>query len=252
MDAAAIEAGDENWTSAGDLVRLLRALAVPGQLPDDVRLPVLDALAVSQHLDVLGEVVPEDQLLGVKAGSHERALHDTGLVGPPGVANWPRGVLLANRRRDLANWPRGPLAVAICSSPPASKDALRATARAVLEPSSARGCGARRPRCCRSCRGSAPAQRTGPPAPGTGSSTVPFVACSGSTTVCLPSVAQTVTYGDLASRTDHRTWIRWRAPRPTPTPRRSAATCPGARRPAPAAAGLERLPAMSTPTTWTV
>src|SRR5262245_34956316 len=93
MDAAAVDEGRQQWTSAGDLVRLLRALALPVDLPDEVRLPILDGLAASQHLDVLGEVVPEEQLLGAKSGSHERALHDTALVGPPGVANWPRGQL---------------------------------------------------------------------------------------------------------------------------------------------------------------
>ncbi len=181
MDAAAIEAGAENWTSAGDLVRLLRALAVPGRLPDDVRLPVLAALAVSQHLDVLGEVVPEDQLLGVKAGSHERALHDTALVGPPGAANWPRA--------ELANWPSGELAGHAAIWPigregiwpighgarwPSRSAPRRRRRRTPCGPprarcssrSSASRCVARRPRCCRSCRGSAPGRRTGPPAPG--------------------------------------------------------------------------------------
>jgi beta-lactamase class A len=134
MDAAAVERGDENWTSAGDLVGVLRALAVPGQLADEVRMPVLDGLAASQHLDILGEVVPEERLLAVKAGWHEQALHDSGLIGPPAVAKWPRGHLANWPGGRLAIWPDAPLAFAICSSPPASKDALRATARTVLEP----------------------------------------------------------------------------------------------------------------------
>jgi beta-lactamase class A len=110
MDAAAVAAGRENWTSAADLVRLLRAVGAPGVLPEEVRRPVLEALAASQHLDVLGEVVEEERFLGSKSGSHERALHETGLVDAPG----------------------GPVAVAVCSSPPASWDALRAAARDAL------------------------------------------------------------------------------------------------------------------------
>jgi beta-lactamase class A len=112
MDAEAVAAGRENRTSARDLVRLLRAIGVPGVLAEEVRRPVLEALGASQHMDVLGQVVDEERLLGAKSGSHERALHDTGLVDAPG----------------------GPVAVAVCSSPRASWDALRATARDALAP----------------------------------------------------------------------------------------------------------------------
>ena len=125
MDAAAVEAGDENWTSAGDLVRVLRALAVPGELPDEVRLPVLKPSPPPSTWTSSARSSPRSSSRG-QGRLHERALHDTGLVGPPGVAQ-----LATRASGQLAT---GPLAVAICSSPPASKDALRATARAVLEP----------------------------------------------------------------------------------------------------------------------
>jgi hypothetical protein len=112
MDPAAVAAGRENWTCAGDLVRLLAAVGRPGVLDDAVRRPVLDGMAASQHLAVLGEVVPEERLLGVKGGSLDYVLHDCGLIARPD----------------------GPVAVALCSWPRASQDALRAAARTVLEP----------------------------------------------------------------------------------------------------------------------
>ena len=112
-DAAA--AGRDNLTTAADLARLLRAL-VDGTVPDAVAAPVLTALGASQHLDILGEIVPADAFLGNKRGFTDAANHDCGLVAADA----------------------GPIAVAVCSSPPASPDALRAAARAGLSRGGAR------------------------------------------------------------------------------------------------------------------
>ena len=67
-------------------------------MPAAVAAPVLTALRASQHLDILGEVVPAAAYLGNKRGFTDAANHDCGLV----AAN------------------AGPMAVAVCSSPPAS------------------------------------------------------------------------------------------------------------------------------------
>jgi beta-lactamase class A len=124
LDWDAVDAGRDNLTTAADLTRVLRAL-VDGTLPPEATRPVLHGLRASQHLDVLGEIVSEDRYLGSKRGVNDRANHDCGLVAGE----------------------HGPVAVAVCSSPPASPDALRAAARSALS----RG-GALRSRRCRSCR----------------------------------------------------------------------------------------------------
>jgi beta-lactamase class A len=104
LDWDAAAAGSENLTSAGDLARLCRHLARPGQER------VQAALAASEHRDVLGEVVPAEALLGLKRGFSDRANHDCGIVE------------LAGERIGLA----------VCSSPPAAPDALRRAAREAL------------------------------------------------------------------------------------------------------------------------
>jgi beta-lactamase class A len=108
-------AGRDNLTTAADLARLLRAL-VDGTVPAVVAAPVLTALRASQHLDILGEVVPAAAYLGNKRGFTDAANHDCGLVGTDAR----------------------PMAVAVCSSPPASPEALRAAARTALSRGGAR------------------------------------------------------------------------------------------------------------------
>jgi beta-lactamase class A len=115
LDWDAAGAGRDNLTTAADLTRLLRAL-VDGTVPDALAAPVLSALRASQHLDILGEVVPAASYMGNKRGFTDAANHDCGLVAADA----------------------GPIAVAVCSSPPASPDALRAAARAALSPGGAR------------------------------------------------------------------------------------------------------------------
>ena len=79
-------------------------------MPAETAEPILDALGASQHLDILGEVATPGALRASKRGTTERAEHDCGLLGGPS----------------------GPVGVAVCSSPPASPDALRRAARAAL------------------------------------------------------------------------------------------------------------------------
>jgi hypothetical protein len=83
---------------------------VDGTVPRPVADLVLAGLRASEHRDILGEVVSPDRYLGSKRGFNDAASHDCGLVAAEG----------------------GPVAVAVCSSPPAAPDALRAAARAAL------------------------------------------------------------------------------------------------------------------------
>jgi beta-lactamase class A len=104
LDVDAIAAGVDNVTSAGDLARVCHLLAAPGNAP------VLSGLAATEHRDLLGEVAPRDVLVGVKRGFNDQANHDCGLVRTP----------------------HGAVGLAVCSSPPASPDALRRAAREAL------------------------------------------------------------------------------------------------------------------------
>jgi beta-lactamase class A len=105
LDLDSIAAGVDNTTSAGDLARVCHLLAAPANAP------ILSGLAATEHRDVLGEVAPQDVLVGVKRGFNDQANHDCGLVRTA----------------------HGAVGLAVCSSPPASPDALRRAAREALE-----------------------------------------------------------------------------------------------------------------------
>jgi beta-lactamase class A len=110
IDPDAVAAGRDNVTSAGDLAALCRALADPARVPRPAAWRTLEGLRAGQHLDLLGEVVPQEAVLGLKRGWNDDASNDCALV--------------------LA--PSGPVGLAVCSSPPAAPDALRRAAREAL------------------------------------------------------------------------------------------------------------------------
>jgi beta-lactamase class A len=82
MDVDAAERGEENTTSAADMVALLAALAVPGPIPDGVRRRVLAGLAQSQHTDIVPRYLPvaAQRVVASKQGELGHVRHDVALI----------------------------------------------------------------------------------------------------------------------------------------------------------------------------
>ena len=82
MDVAAAERGEENTTSAADMVALLEALAVPGRLPERARRRVLAGLAQSQHTDIVPRYLPaaRQRVVASKQGELAHVRHDVALI----------------------------------------------------------------------------------------------------------------------------------------------------------------------------
>jgi beta-lactamase class A len=82
MDTAAAERGDENTTSAADMVALLAALARPGAIPDRARRRVLAGLAQSQHTDIVPRYLPgvRQRVVASKQGELAHVRHDVALI----------------------------------------------------------------------------------------------------------------------------------------------------------------------------
>jgi beta-lactamase class A len=86
MDTAAAEQGNENTTSAADMVTLLEALAVAGCVSDRVRRRVLAGLAQSQHTDIVPRYLPNvrQRVVASKQGELDHVRHDVALIDEGG------------------------------------------------------------------------------------------------------------------------------------------------------------------------
>ena len=83
MDQKAVAAGRENYTSAGDLARLLEELACGTTLEPIVGERVLASLELQEHLDGIARYLPPDAVYAGKCGDDSpvgRYAHDCALV----------------------------------------------------------------------------------------------------------------------------------------------------------------------------
>jgi beta-lactamase class A len=82
MDVAAAERGQDNTTSAADMVALLAALAGAGGIPDRARRRVLAGLAQSQHTDIVPRHLPaaRQRVISSKQGELADVRHDVALI----------------------------------------------------------------------------------------------------------------------------------------------------------------------------
>ncbi len=83
MDQAAAAEGRDNFTSAGDLARLLEELAVGERLGPAVSEPIWASLELQEHLDGLARYLPADAVYAGKCGDDSpvgRYAHDCALV----------------------------------------------------------------------------------------------------------------------------------------------------------------------------
>lgn len=82
MDTASAERGEDNTTSAADMVELLAALARPGGIPDRARRRVLAGLAQSQHTDIVRRYLPAvgQRVVASKQGELAHVRHDVALI----------------------------------------------------------------------------------------------------------------------------------------------------------------------------
>jgi beta-lactamase class A len=82
MDTDAAARGEDNTTSAADMVALLAALATPGAIPDSARRRVLAGLAQSQHTDIVPRYLPVAGrcVIASKQGELEHVRHDVALI----------------------------------------------------------------------------------------------------------------------------------------------------------------------------
>jgi beta-lactamase class A len=81
-DTAAAARGQENTTSAADMVALLAALARPGPIPDRARRRVLAGLAQSHHTDIVPRFLPgaAQRVIASKQGELADVRHDVALI----------------------------------------------------------------------------------------------------------------------------------------------------------------------------
>ncbi len=112
MDADAAARGEENTTSAADMVALLAALATPGAIPDRARRRVLAGLAQSQHTDIIPRYLPAagQRVIASKQGELAHVRHDVALLDE------------GDRR----------VAIAVLSSPAAAAEGLARAAAAAF------------------------------------------------------------------------------------------------------------------------
>jgi beta-lactamase class A len=83
MDPEAVAAGRDNLTSAGDLARLLEALAAGERLEPLVRERVLASLEMQEHLDGIARYLPPEACYAGKCGDDapvDRYAHDGALI----------------------------------------------------------------------------------------------------------------------------------------------------------------------------
>jgi beta-lactamase class A len=83
MDAAAIDEGRDNYTSAGDLAALLEQLAVGDALGPAVSGPIWASLEKQEHLDGIARYLPAEATYAGKCGDDSpvsRFAHDCALV----------------------------------------------------------------------------------------------------------------------------------------------------------------------------
>jgi beta-lactamase class A len=82
MDTAAADRGEDNTTSAADMVALLGALAGSGGIPDRARHRVLAGLAQSQHTDIVPRYLPaaRQRVVASKQGELAGVRHDVALI----------------------------------------------------------------------------------------------------------------------------------------------------------------------------
>jgi beta-lactamase class A len=83
MDAAAVDAGRDNYTSAGDLATLLEQLAVGDALGPAVSGPIWASLEKQEHLDGIARYLPAAATYAGKCGDDSpvsRFAHDCALI----------------------------------------------------------------------------------------------------------------------------------------------------------------------------
>ena len=83
MDAAAVEEGRDNYTSAGDLAALLEQLAVGDALGPAVSGPIWASLEKQEHLDGIARYLPAEATYAGKCGDDSpvsRFAHDCALI----------------------------------------------------------------------------------------------------------------------------------------------------------------------------
>jgi beta-lactamase class A len=83
MDAAAVDEGRDNFTSAGDLARLLQELAVGDVLGPAVSGPIWASLEKQEHLDGIARYLPASATYAGKCGDDSpvsRFAHDCALI----------------------------------------------------------------------------------------------------------------------------------------------------------------------------
>ena len=103
MDVAAVERGDDNVTSAGDMAALMAALGRADAVPARACRRVLHGLGQSHHTDVIARHLSRPgRVVACKQGMLDTVLHDVALVEDYG----------------------GRIAIAVLSSPPAAAEGL--------------------------------------------------------------------------------------------------------------------------------
>jgi beta-lactamase class A len=82
MDTAAAARGEDNTTSAADMVALLAALARPGPIPERARRRVLAGLGQSHHTDIVPRFLPvaAQRVIASKQGELAGVRHDVALI----------------------------------------------------------------------------------------------------------------------------------------------------------------------------
>jgi beta-lactamase class A len=103
MDVAAVERGDDNVTSAGDMAELMAVLGCADAVPARACRRVLHGLGQSHHTDVIARHLSRPgRVVACKQGMLDTVLHDVALVEDDG----------------------GRVAIAVLSSPPAAAEGL--------------------------------------------------------------------------------------------------------------------------------
>jgi len=86
MDRAAMSAGRQNWTSAGDMETLLSAIATGACVSREASALMMRALEAQQIQDRLPRRLPDGVRVANKTGNVTDVTHDVGIVSWPGGA----------------------------------------------------------------------------------------------------------------------------------------------------------------------